>query len=60
MGLKTTCKEVHRLVSEGMDRDLTRYQKVRVRLHLIVCDVCTNFTKQMDFLRQALRRHPLD
>ena len=50
-----SCKEASHLVSEGLDRDLGFFERVRLRLHLAICDGCTNFKKQMDFLRRALR-----
>ena len=56
MKLKPTCREVHRLVSEGQDRDLSLVEKIRVRLHLVICDACTTFDRQMRFLRRAMRR----
>lgn len=58
-GLKPTCREVHRLVSEGMDRDLTLVERTRMRLHLMVCGACTRFNQQMDTLRRAMRGFPL-
>ena len=57
-GLKPTCREVHRLVSEGMDRKLSLVERVRMRLHLMVCEACTRFTGQMDLLRRAMRHGP--
>ncbi|MGO4381146.1 zf-HC2 domain-containing protein [Pseudoduganella sp. RAF53_2] len=59
-GLKPTCREVHRLVSEGMDRDLSFVERTRMRLHLMVCDACTRFNGQMDVLRKAMRGFPPD
>jgi len=56
MPLKPTCKEVHRLTSESMDRELTVVERARVRMHLVVCNACRNFTDQMDLLRKAMRR----
>ncbi|HEY0847670.1 MAG TPA: zf-HC2 domain-containing protein [Noviherbaspirillum sp.] len=56
MSLKPTCKEIHRLTSEGMDRELTYIERVRVRLHLMVCTACRNFTGQMELLRRAMRQ----
>jgi hypothetical protein len=50
-----SCKEVSRLVSQGLDRDLGWFERLRLRLHLLICEGCTNFKKQMDFLRRALR-----
>jgi hypothetical protein len=59
-GLKPTCREVHRLVSEGMDRDLSFVERTRMRLHLMVCDACTRFNGQMDLLRKAMRGFPFE
>lgn len=53
--LKPTCREVHQLVSERMDRTLTIVERVRVGAHLIVCPACTRFDDQMQLLRRALR-----
>lgn len=58
--LMPTCREVHRLVSEGLDRDLSLVERTRMRLHLMVCDACTRFNGQMSLLRQAMRGFPLD
>ena len=57
-GWKPTCREVHRLVSEGMDRDLSLVERGRMRLHLMVCAACTRFNRQMDLLRRAMRQGP--
>lgn len=56
MPLKPTCKEVHRLTSEGMDRELSFVERARMRVHLMVCSACRNFTGQMDLLRRAMRQ----
>ena len=53
---KPTCHEVHRLVSEGMDRKLTRTERLRMELHLMVCDMCRRFSAQMQLLHQAMQR----
>jgi predicted anti-sigma-YlaC factor YlaD len=55
MSLKPTCKEVHRLTSEGLDRELSMMERARVRLHLLVCEACRNFDSQMRILRRAMR-----
>jgi hypothetical protein len=59
-GLKPTCREVHRLVSEGMDRELSLVERLRMRLHLVVCRACTRFNGQMGLLRRAMRSFPPD
>jgi hypothetical protein len=56
--LKPTCREVHRLVSEGMDRKLSMVERGRMRVHLVMCTACTRFNHQMDVLRKAVRSTP--
>lgn len=54
--LKPTCHEVHRLISEGLDRKLTRTERLRMQLHLLICDMCRLFSGQMQLLHQAMQR----
>lgn len=50
-----SCKEVSRLVSEGLDRDLSFGERVALRVHLLMCKGCRNFEAQMMVLRDAMR-----
>jgi ATPase subunit of ABC transporter with duplicated ATPase domains len=50
------CKEATRRVSQGLDRRLGLAERLALRLHLLICDGCTNFSKQAAFLRRALAR----
>lgn len=56
MRFKASCKEVHRLTSEGLDRELSLVERARMRMHLLVCDACRNFTGQMQLIRRAMRQ----
>ncbi|MSQ51975.1 MAG: anti-sigma factor [Betaproteobacteria bacterium] len=59
MGLfRLTCKEVSRLQSQSMDRDMRLGERLSLRLHLGICDACLKVSRQMTFLRQALRVYP--
>ena len=58
MSLMPTCKEVSRILSQGLDHGLPATERVRLRMHLVICDACRNVERQFDFLRQALRREP--
>ena len=51
-----SCKQVSRLVSQGLDRELGFADRVRLRVHLAICDGCTNFSKQIAFLREAMAK----
>jgi len=50
-----SCKEVSLLVSQSYDAKLTWRQRLGVRLHLLVCEACRRFERQMQFLRRAGR-----
>ena len=52
-----SCKEVSYLVSESLDRRLPFWQRVRVRLHLLMCRFCARFRRQTLFLRAAARHY---
>jgi predicted anti-sigma-YlaC factor YlaD len=56
MSLKPTCREVHRLTSEGLDRELSVVERARIQMHLLVCAACRNFTDQMNLIRRAMRQ----
>ena len=51
-----SCKEVSHLVSQGLDRELGLGERLRLRAHLAICNGCTNFKRQMEFLRRAIRK----
>ena len=57
LGHLLRCKDVSRLVSQGEDRPLTRWERWRLRMHLALCDGCTRFDAQVRFLRGAMRHY---
>ncbi len=52
-----TCKEVSELLSQGQDRPLVPMEKIRLQLHLLLCRGCRGFSRQLGFLRTAVRRY---
>jgi hypothetical protein len=54
--VKITCQEASRLLSQAMDQKLPLWDRARLRLHLVVCDACSNFSRQLQFLRRAVGR----
>jgi hypothetical protein len=53
---KINCRQAHVLLSERMDRQLGVGEVLRLRAHLLICEMCSRVGKQMDFMRQAVRR----
>ena len=51
-----SCKEATQLVSQGLDRRLGVYERIALRLHLLICDGYTSFSRQVAFLRRAVQR----
>ncbi len=58
MAFLLSCKEASKLISEGMDRRLSVAERITLRLHVGICDACTRFTSQVQFLRRALKVFP--
>lgn len=62
-GLIPDCKTVTRMVSESMDTELPWGQRMKMRMHLIMCKYCSRFKRQLDLLRkasQSLASHPAE
>lgn len=51
------CKETSQLLSQAQDRPLGFIERMRMRLHLAICDRCRRVSTQFDFLRAAVRRY---
>lgn len=58
MIFRLSCKEASKLISDGMDRRLSVAERITLRLHVGICDACTRFTSQVQFLRRALKAFP--
>ncbi len=56
--LSLSCREASRLISESRDRPLGLGEQVTLRIHLGLCTACTRFTRQLDFLREAMKSYP--
>lgn len=55
--LHPTCKEVTHLASDSMDRPLGIFDRVRMKLHLLVCKWCARYYQQIRAMHEAFRRH---
>ena len=49
------CKDVSQRVSESMDRSLPLYQRILIKMHLMMCKYCSRFQNQLLILRHACR-----
>ncbi len=53
-----SCKEVSQMVSLSLDRPLPIGKRLAVRMHLMICTLCSRYRRQLLFLRQATRHLP--
>ena len=45
------------LLSQAQDRRLGWRERLGLRMHLALCNGCVNFSRQLDFIRSALKRY---
>ena len=50
------CKEVSRMISEGLNRTLPPAERERLRRHFVICLTCRTVDEQMAFLSRAMQR----
>ena len=50
------CEESTRLISDGLERDLSFVERTAVRAHFISCRSCRKFRKQLELVREEARR----
>jgi hypothetical protein len=56
MILTLSCDESSRLLSDHQERQLSRPERLAVRMHLMVCRRCRKFRRNLELLRDLLRR----
>lgn len=48
------CRHATLLASQSMEKRLSLRQRIALRLHLLMCDACTQFVRQLHVLRAAI------
>jgi hypothetical protein len=56
MAVRLSCQHASRLLSQREDEPLPFGQRLKLRLHLMICDACTNVSRQFAALRMAMQR----
>lgn len=54
MKMMIKCREATALVLQGEDRRLSLAERLRLRLHLLICKACTRFVGQVRLMRSAM------
>src|SRR5205823_14232451 len=53
-----TCPDVVRILSLGMDKQLSLMMRMKLRIHYLMCSFCERYMKQLKFIRQVSREFP--
>lgn len=56
--LGLSCREASRLISESLDRELTRRERWALRFHSMLCTACRRFAQQTRWIRDAIANLP--
>lgn len=49
------CKDATQLISRSMDTSLPIVERIRLRLHLCICELCARYRRQLLLIRVTLR-----
>jgi hypothetical protein len=52
--IRLTCRQATKLLLSRQDRHLPWRERMRLRLHLIVCKACPRVARQLDLMRSAM------
>ena len=50
-----TCKQTVKLISESMERRLSLWERITVKLHLWICLWCVWYLEQLQLMRETIR-----
>ena len=56
--LSPSCREASRLQSEALDHPLTLTQRIGLGIHLLLCQWCRRYGRQIRFLHHTAHEHP--
>ena len=56
MPLTRTCRETAALLVAQEDRRLKLTDRIALRMHLVICDVCPQFERQLLILRNSMKQ----
>jgi len=48
-----TCKQATQLISDKLDQNLNLWQRLNLKIHLLLCHYCRKYARQIGFLHSA-------
>ena len=53
-----TCPEVVRILSLGMEKQLSLMMRIKLRIHYLMCSFCERYMQQLKYIREVSREFP--
>jgi hypothetical protein len=50
------CRENTLLYTKSLDQKVSIIQRMQIKMHLSMCEVCNRYAKQLDWIDQAFRK----
>jgi len=54
-----TCPEVVRILSLGMEKQLSLMMRIKLRIHYLMCSFCERYMKQLKYICQVSHEFPV-
>ena len=54
------CKDISHLVSKSMDQKLPLRFRIGIKIHLMICDLCLRYRKQLELIHKAISKFDTD
>lgn len=52
-----SCEQLTRLTSESLERDISFKEKMNMKLHIMFCQWCRRYEKQITFINRAIHNY---
>ena len=52
-----SCRDISRLISASMDRNLSWRKRLSIRLHVSMCGLCRRYEKQLHLLHEGVSHY---
>ncbi len=50
-----SCEEAAKLISESMDHRPPLWERINLKMHLVMCKVCPTYMRQLHLLRELVK-----
>ncbi len=54
------CKDISHLISRSMDQKLPLRIRIGIKFHLMMCDLCLRYKKQLELIHKAISKFDTD